>query len=103
MRGSAGGPYSGSLYSYPTNPKEVDEENSLDDPEGKDIPVETSAFDRVDLDISDLGDGLEAIDIFNLAEVLLNPFKMLFAFISCALFLRRMGFCSLFGDKAIYI
>jgi hypothetical protein len=58
------------------NPNVVDEE-SLDDPEGKDLPVESSAFDRVDFDISDLGDGLEAIDIFNLADVLLNPFKML--------------------------
>ena len=50
------------------NPNEVDEE-SLDDPEGKDLPVETSAFDRADFDISDLGDGLEAIDIVNLAGV----------------------------------
>ena len=50
------------------NPNEVDEE-SLDDTEGKDLPVDTSAFDRADFGISDLGDGLEAIDISNLADV----------------------------------
>ena len=53
------------------------EYSCIGDPEGKDLPVESSAFDRVDFDISDLGNGLEAIDIFNLADVLLNPFKML--------------------------
>ena len=57
--------------------KDEGDKGSLDDPEGKDLPVEASAFDRVDFDISDLGDGLKVIDIFNLADVLLNPFKML--------------------------
>ena len=49
----------------------------LDDPDGKDIPVESSAFDRVDFEISNMVDGLEAIDHFNLADTLLNPFKLL--------------------------
>ncbi len=44
---------------------------------GKDLPLESSAFDRVDFDISDLGGGLEVIDISNLADVLLNHLKML--------------------------
>jgi hypothetical protein len=49
----------------------------LDDPDGKDIPVESSAFDRADFDISSLVDDLQAIDIFNLSDTLLNPFKLL--------------------------
>ncbi len=39
-----------------------------DDPDGKDIPVEPSAFDNVDFDRSNLVDSLEAIDNFNLAD-----------------------------------
>ena len=42
----------------------------LGDPNGKDLPVESSAFDRVDFETSDLVDGLEAIDNFNLADTL---------------------------------
>ena len=49
----------------------------FDDPDGKDLPVEPSAFDRVDFEISDLVDGLKVIDNFNLADTLLNPFKLI--------------------------